>query len=356
MIKKKSNFIILFGLLFSIFLFPKDVFATGFESVPLDDASQVFDYVSGATGNIKVSYLNFPFKDVTKKPKFYFSFVFDGSKPGLGYYFNENFFGFKLKYYQPLHPFYTNYWNSSYGSSGKLGAIDFKDILSVFPYYFTFEDYRGIRYIYFSYTDDLVIRMSEITLKGDDGSYTTYPSPIVYVRYTNKEYSALGFAFNQIYKSDDSYLFNALNSSDSDKFGSVSHGSNNLLEVDGKKYYSFSGYVALPLGTTLESFLTNSNFYSNSNFISEDGNLLEYSNKIDISNSSSSSNFGDLAPKSLGELIASIPDLIAELFSSFTLVGVLLTYGLNSFPPVITFGLYTVFIIGIVILIIKCFK
>lgn len=355
MIKKKNNFLILFGLLFSIFLFPKDVFAAGFEEdIPLDDASQVFDYVSGSTGNLKVSYLNFPFKDVTEKPKFYFSYVFDGSVSGLVDYFNEDYFGFQLKYYQPLHPFYTSYWTSSYGSSGKLGAIDFNDVLSIFPYYFTFEDYKGVRYIYFTYTDDLIIKMSEINIKEDDGSFTTYPTPIIYVRYANKEFSALGLAFNQIYNTDDSYLFNAYRSYHEDKFGSVS--TYYSIEVDGKKYYRFNGSAILPLGTTLESFLSNSDFYSNSNFTSINGDSLDYSNKVDISNSSSLSNFGDLAPKSLGELIASVPDLISDLFSSFTLIGVLLTYGLNSFPPVITFGLYTVFIIGIVILIVKCFK
>lgn len=61
-------------------------------------------------------------------------------------------------------------------------------------------------------------------------------------------------------------------------------------------------------------------------------------------------------PTTLEEVLAMIPDLFKDMINAFGLVGTIFTSALSSFPPIITTGLYSVFILGILILIIKCLK
>ena len=61
-------------------------------------------------------------------------------------------------------------------------------------------------------------------------------------------------------------------------------------------------------------------------------------------------------PTTLEEVLAMIPDLFKDMINAFGLVGTVFTSALSSFPPIITTGLYSVFILGILILIIKCLK
>lgn len=63
-----------------------------------------------------------------------------------------------------------------------------------------------------------------------------------------------------------------------------------------------------------------------------------------------------LFPTTLEEVLAMIPDLFKDMINAFGLVGTIFTSALSSFPPIITTGLYSVFILGILILIIKCLK
>lgn len=63
-----------------------------------------------------------------------------------------------------------------------------------------------------------------------------------------------------------------------------------------------------------------------------------------------------LFPTTLEEVLAMIPDLFKDMINAFGLVGIIFTSALSSFPPIITTGLYSVFILGILILIIKCLK
>lgn len=63
-----------------------------------------------------------------------------------------------------------------------------------------------------------------------------------------------------------------------------------------------------------------------------------------------------LFPTSLDEVLAMIPDLFKDMVNAFGLVGTIFTTAMNSFPPIITAGLYSVFILGILILIIKVLK
>lgn len=61
-------------------------------------------------------------------------------------------------------------------------------------------------------------------------------------------------------------------------------------------------------------------------------------------------------PTTLEEVLAMIPELFKDMINAFGLVGTIFTSALSSFPPIITTGLYSVFILGILILIIKCLK
>ena len=61
-------------------------------------------------------------------------------------------------------------------------------------------------------------------------------------------------------------------------------------------------------------------------------------------------------PTSLDEVLAMIPDLFKDMANAFGLVGTIFTTAMSSFPPIITTGLYSVFILGILILIIKTLK
>lgn len=63
-----------------------------------------------------------------------------------------------------------------------------------------------------------------------------------------------------------------------------------------------------------------------------------------------------LFPTSLDEVLAMIPDLFKDLANAFGVIGTIFTTAMSSFPPIITAGLYSVFILGILILIIKCLK
>lgn len=63
-----------------------------------------------------------------------------------------------------------------------------------------------------------------------------------------------------------------------------------------------------------------------------------------------------LFPTSLDEVLAMIPDLFKDLVNAFGVIGTIFTTAMSSFPPIITVGLYSVFILGILILIIKCLK
>ena len=61
-------------------------------------------------------------------------------------------------------------------------------------------------------------------------------------------------------------------------------------------------------------------------------------------------------PTTLEEVLAMIPELFKDMINAFGLVGTIFTSALSSFPPIITTGLYSVFILGILILIIKTLK
>lgn len=66
--------------------------------------------------------------------------------------------------------------------------------------------------------------------------------------------------------------------------------------------------------------------------------------------------FINLFPSSLDEVLAMIPELFTNLVAAFSLVGTIFTTAMASFPPIISTGLYSVFILGIIILIIKCLR
>lgn len=85
--------------------------------------------------------------------------------------------------------------------------------------------------------------------------------------------------------------------------------------------------------------------------IDEDGST----NSISVPNVSDNNNKNPF-PTSLGEVLDMIPDLFKDLANAFGVIATIFTTALNGFPPIITTGLYSVFILGILILIIKCLK
>ncbi len=86
--------------------------------------------------------------------------------------------------------------------------------------------------------------------------------------------------------------------------------------------------------------------------IDEDGST----NNISIPNNDSNISNDNIFPTSLDEVLAMVPDLFKDLASAFGVIATIFTTALNGFPPIITTGLYSVFILGILILIIKCLK
>ena len=61
----------------------------------------------------------------------------------------------------------------------------------------------------------------------------------------------------------------------------------------------------------------------------------------------------NFVPENLGELVASIPSFLKDFAAAFSLVGLLFTSLLNSFPSFVVVGLYSVFGIGVLILLFK---
>lgn len=86
--------------------------------------------------------------------------------------------------------------------------------------------------------------------------------------------------------------------------------------------------------------------------VDEDGSV----NGIGPPNGSGSNPVPSPFPTSLDEVLSMIPDLFKDMANAFGLVGTIFTTAMSSFPPIIVTGLYSVFILGILILIIKCLK
>lgn len=72
------------------------------------------------------------------------------------------------------------------------------------------------------------------------------------------------------------------------------------------------------------------------------------------SDSSSKNNFS--FPNSLDGFISMIPDMLKTLAASFSVIGLMITTVLTDFPPLIVTCLYSTFLLGIIILILKALR
>ena len=320
---KKQYFLIVI-FLFVVLLIPKDVFAD-YEELDSEKTSSVLNTVSDSS---EASGLILSLDDVSTTHYFI-------------YYTENSNFSFPS----------DNYGFSLVGIDN-YGLIQFEDLLNVFPYYLTFTDYLDRRYFFFFYDKDVYLANRAYTIR-DTQTGADYNGIAIYIKHKEKAPSALAMSFRQIGLLGSDYLYNAYTyDSTAQEYGLVR---GNQL-VNSVYYDRILGDFGVDY-SSLEDFINSDSFYSNATIhdinSSNIDNELSYSNSLDISNSATNSQFGELAPKSLGELIASIPHIITELFAAFSIVGVLFTSVLATFPPVITFGLYTIFTLGIVILIIK---
>lgn len=320
---KKQYFLIVI-FLFVVLLIPKDVFAD-YEELDSEKTSSVLNIVSDSS---EASGLILSLDDVSTTHYFI-------------YYTENSNFSFPS----------DNYGFSLVGIDN-YGLIQFEDLLNVFPYYLTFTDYLDRRYFFFFYDKDVYLANRAYTIR-DTQTGADYNGIAIYIKHKEKTPPALAMSFRQIGLLGSDYLYNAYTYySTAQEYGLIL---GNQL-VNSVYYDRILGDFGVDY-SSLEDFINSDSFYSNATIhdinSSNIDNELSYSNSLDISNSATNSQFGELAPKSLGELIASIPHIITELFAAFSIVGVLFTSVLATFPPVITFGLYTIFTLGIVILIIK---
>ena len=98
------------------------------------------------------------------------------------------------------------------------------------------------------------------------------------------------------------------------------------------------------------------------NFIDDKGNTIinDTYKENDFSSSSSSSNnkkYNEFnTPTSLDGFIKKIPEMIKTLAASFSLIGVMITTVFDEFPPLIVTCLYSTFLLGIIILILKALR
>lgn len=381
MIKKKSNYLLLFGLLFSIFLFPKDVFAsenyTTCEELgelsfcPTIDSSQSLIHQAK---RLDISYMNLLIDGVEYKSYFLYS---DNKKLGFRKGdFNTDSYGFSLTQGDPMLSVFELHlgdwiWYEDGMSSVYGGWFEFDDILQQFPYFSLIKNSTNTYpyVLYFTYTDDVVTRFTSV---GEFQYMVPYSKRLpnaggltfVLAFADNNTKEALFIAAaGGTFGSDNDFYFAGTDSTGCFTPSLVGTPSYCGLSLDGKEYVPLLGTKILDdhsqNGTFNSSYFNSSllstiGFTSNVNLKDETGVDMNYVNSQDISNSSSSSE-SDF-PKSLSDYIAMIPDLLGQMATAFSLVGTIFTIAMSSFPPIITAGLYSVFILGILILIIKCLK
>lgn len=380
MIKRKSNYFILFGLLFSLFLFPKNVFASENYTVceeqgalslcPTVDASQSLIHQAK---RLDISYMNLLIDGVNYKS--YFLYADNKQLSSRKGDFDSDSYGFSLTEGDPMLSVMEMHlgnwiWYEDGMSKVVGGWFEYDDILQQFPYFSLIKNTTNTYpyVLYFTYTDDVVTRftssgrfeyMVPYTKKVPSSAGLTF----VLAFADNNSKEALFIASSGGKGSTSDYYFAGTNYTGCYSPSMISNSSFCGLYLDDKFYFPLLGSKILDdssLNGSFNSSYFNTSLYSTLGFTSnvdlkdESGLDLSYVSKQDISNSSSSSE-SDF-PKSLSDYIAMIPDLLGQMATAFSLVGTIFTIAMAGFPPIITAGLYSVFILGILILIIKCLK
>ena len=351
---KKS--LLFFGLfLFSVFLIPGGVFAyqgpdlsycydvnyhlfygnpyLGISSSDNEDFARVLrkfgDRVDGRKddeSDMSLSKFNYFSNSDFKKNFVFYSNCVDVRKLGL------NFDGLEI-----------------YGFTGTL--LDYKDLLKQFPYYYYYKTktlpYEGesinIEYFIFSVTDNITVSKLE-NLDGIPGTTLRLSFPNADSKV--KENKPLYLVFTKVRDGQSFSLFNLQ--------------SFNIASSPD----TLPGGTAIPLSEDIDLKDLGSlpNFNSNMNFIDDKGNTIinDTYKENDFSSTSSSSNnkkYNEFnTPTSLDGFIKKIPEMIKTLAASFSLIGVMITTVFDEFPPLIVTCLYSTFLLGIIILILKALR
>lgn len=382
MIKKRNNYLILFGIIFSVFLFPKDVFAESYSCLSPSDSNLCMEdnYSKSALALAEKNSVNFLYLNIgNTKYKAYF---FRGSSGSIAYsFFDLSNIGISLLRYDNNLDKLTGNW-ISYGNvfdekkeGSNSGFIAYDDIQQRLPYFQLYESSGLFKYtLFFTYTDDVLVTF--------DASDSSNPFTVAVPISESNSNELLAMSFVSLYVDDENKtilfgLYDNVATTYNNFFVENLHnydgniGSKNYKVGD--KYYTailrprwaFADttnpkydYSVVYTDDNISNIFSNkSKFTSNSNLIDSNGNLVDYNYKQDISNNSSSNPVSSFeVPTSLADILAMIPELMSQMVSAFAVVGTIFTTAMISFPPIITVGLYSVFILGIVILIIKTLK
>ena len=367
MISKRNNYLILFALFFSMFLIPSDVFAAdtnnkacSFSSFNCIDEADVTGLGEIVKRSDDLTYLNLKIGSDTYKAYFFYGYNdyevmnerFDISRVGLEKYIPKDKSKFTEPYLSDLYSVYFEYGNSSF--------LQASEIIDKLPYYVFLKADKSADYVIsFSYTDKIMLRLSgdstrveqRIPLSSDLpnklGSLTFFSN------YLNKEDKIIIFnlsvnlPLDPMYQYDDMF-FNISDPTDQFTLNGVPY----YETIEFSRYFDSSKYL-----NGFDSLLDdNLSFSSNSIIIDTNGNNLDFSNHQDISESIGNNGTIFDVPSNLGDILSMIPDLLGQMVSAFAVVGTIFTISMSAFPPIITVGLYSVFILGILILIIKCLK
>lgn len=383
MINRKSNFIILFVLLFSIFIIPKDVFAETYSCLEPGDSQLCMsdNYSQSAIALAEKNSVNFLYLNIGNTR--YKAYFFRGSSGSTAYSsYDLSNIGISLLRFDNNLDKLTGNWMSygpvfdSKNSGSNSGFIAYDDIQQKLPYFQLYESAGLFKYtLFFTYTDDVLVTFDD----GDLSRPFTVAVPVS--EDTSNELLAMTFVSLYVDDEDKIILF-GLYDNMPDTYNNF-FVNNFLLRPDGSigaknykvgdKYYTaimrprwlFADsshptldYSVIYTDDNISNIFSNKNkFTSNSNLIDSDGNSVDYNYKQDISNNSSSNPVSEFeVPTTLGEVLAMIPKLLSEMVSAFAVVATVFTTAMAGFPPIITVGLYSVFILGILILIIKCLK
>lgn len=305
-------------IIFGILIFPKQVFAASTPaSLAPDDAKKIIDKLKKQ--NIDVMRLEFP-DGITRNAFFVYY---------PGELLPEDLTGVTR---------HDMNWNSPFNYPGGVShRFGVKDLQKAYPYFIFSEAYGKNS----TYTDEhrymvSFYKTSNLTI-FDSGLDTPFP----YYVYIPKDFtSSDNFPLKRI------VFYNAyMDNSDVLFVDNTSQSSEELICDftcdDIGDYYRSSNFTNI-ISSNIDLTITGTNEpYTNYN-------------KVDFSESIKGDSFGGLGGiNSVTDIINKIPELIGDLVASFSLVGLLFTTLLGSFPPIVTVGLYSVFTIGIIILLIK---
>lgn len=237
-----------------------------------------------------------------------------------------------------------------YGYTG--AVLDYEDILKQFPYYFYYKgktvtyDGKSVDMEYFVFTVTKNITLEKIENLDNRG----------------------GKVFQLLVPNDDSAVI--VNKPKYLSFVKVKDGQSyslfNLMSIGIAESPNVSaGGPFIPIAgdnenIELKDIGTLSNLNSNMNFTDTDGNTIENNTYKDNDFTNSSTNNKKYnqfnTPTTLDGFLKKVPELIKTLAASFAIIGTMITVVLEDFPPIIVTCLYSTFLLGIIILILKALR